>query len=87
LYYFKTDTVPGNFVDYIEKNINLSAEVCLVIVPEEAAQTGRLQNCKRFTAKTNFSVEWLNDTDGTVLYFREPEAPGPFMMLVQYNDV
>ena len=44
------------FRDYIEKGIELTTENCLTIIPEESAKKGRLNNCKRFTAKNDFNL-------------------------------
>lgn len=86
LYYFKPDTVPAIFTDYIEKGIELLTDFCLVIIPEESAKKGRLNNCKRFNAKNDFNLTYLHDEAGIVLYLQEPDAPSPFMMLVQMNE-
>lgn len=84
-YYFKGSN-SNQFEDYIDKGTKLLAEVCLMIIPEENVKSGRLTNCKRLNAKTNFSIKYIVDKLGSVLYFNYPEEPGPFMMLVQDND-
>ena len=86
LYYFRPDTTESIFRDYIEKGVELTTENCLTIIPEESAKKGRLNNCKRFNAKNDFNLTYLHDEHGIVLYLQEPDAPGPFMMLVQYNE-
>ena len=86
LHYFRADVADAKFVDYIDKDVELLAETCFVIIPEEFAKKGRLSNCKRFTAKNDFRLTYLHDKDGIVLYFQEPDAPRPFMMLVQLNE-
>lgn len=86
LHYFKPNSVSNIFIDYIEKGVELVAETCLAIIPEESAKKGRLNNCKRFNAKNDFTLTYVNDNLGTALYFQEPDAPGPFMMLVQMNE-
>jgi hypothetical protein len=83
LYYFRPDISESIFRDYIEKGVELTTENCLTIIPEESAKKGRLNNCKRFTAKNDFNLIYLHDEDGIVLYLQEPDAPSPFMMLVQ----
>ena len=84
LYFFKG--INRRFNDYIENNSYVIAENCLVVVPEELVKPGRLINCKRINAKSQFSVEYKNDNLGIVLYLKEMAAPGPFMMLVQENE-
>lgn len=86
LHYFKSNSASNIFTDYIETGVELVAETCLVIIPEESAKKGRLNNCKRFNAKNDFILTYVNDDLGIVLYFQEPDAPGPFMMLVQTNE-
>ena len=81
IHYFLGDS----FVDYIDKGITLSTEIALTIIPEELSKSGKLMNCKRFTAKHNFTVTYIEDKLGSALYFRYPEEPSPFMMLV--NEV
>lgn len=84
-HYFKGCNT-NQFEDYIDKGTKLLAEVCLMIVPEEYVKSGRLSNCKRLNAKTKFSVKYIADKLGSVLYFNYVEDPGPFMMLVQDNE-
>lgn len=86
LYYFRPDISESIFRDYIENGVELTAENCLTIIPEESAKKGRLNNCRRFIAKNDFNLTYLHDEYGIVLYLQEPDAPGPFMMLVQYNE-
>ena len=86
LYYFKSNNTSNIFTDYIEKGVELVAETCLAIIPEESAKKGRLNNCKRFNAKNDFTLTYVNDDLGIALYFQEQDAPGPFMMLVQMNE-
>lgn len=86
LHYFKPGITSSIFTDYIEKGVKLFAETCLVIIPEESAKKGRLNNCKRFNAKNNFTLTYVNDNLGIALYFQEPDMPGPFMMLVQPSE-
>lgn len=86
LHYFKSNNTSNIFTDYIEKGVELVAETCLAIIPEESAKKGRLNNCKRFNAKNDFTLTYVNDDLGIALYFQEPDAPGPFMMLVQTNE-
>lgn len=86
IYYFRPDTSETFFTDYIDKCPVLPSETCLAIIPEESAKKGRLNNCKRFIAKNDFNLTYLHDEHGIVLYLQEPDAPGPFMMLVQYNE-
>lgn len=86
IYYFRPDVSDTKFMDYIEKDVELLAESCLVMVPDELAKKGRLSNCRRFNAKNDFQLQYLHDSKGIVLYFQEPELPGPFMMLVQANE-
>ena len=85
IHYFRPDTPETVFTDYIDKSPILSTETCFAIIPEESAKKSRLNNCKRFTAKNDFNLTYLHDEHGIVLYLQEPDAPGPFMMLVQYN--
>lgn len=82
IYYFIGDS----FIDYIDKGPPLITENALLILPEENVKTGRLTNCKRFIAKHNFQIKYVEDKLGTVLYFYYPEEPGPFMMLVNEID-
>lgn len=84
-HYFKGCNT-NQFEDYIDKGTKLLAEVCLMIVPEEYVKSGRLSNCKRLNAKSKFSVKYIADKLGSVLYFNYIEDPGPFMMLVQDNE-
>lgn len=84
-HYFKGDAT-NEFEDYIDKGTKLLTEVCLMIVPEENVKSGRLSNCKRLNAKSKFTVKYITDKLGSVLYFNYPNEPGPFMMLVQDND-
>lgn len=86
LHYFKPNSPSSIFTDYIEKGVELFAETCLAIIPEESVKKGRLNNCKRFNAKNDFTLTYVNDDLGIALYFQEPNAPGPFMMLVQPNE-
>ena len=86
LHYFRADVPDAKFIDYIEKDVELLAETCLVIVPEELAKKGRLSNCKRFVAKNDFTLTYFRDEKGIILYFQIPEEPSPFMMLVQANE-
>lgn len=86
LHYFKPGATSNIFTDYIEKGVELVAETCLAIIPEESTKKGRLNNCKRFNAKNDFTLTYVNDDLGIALYFQEPDAPGPFMMLVQMNE-
>lgn len=86
LHYFKPNSASSIFTDYIEKGVELFAETCLAIIPEESAKKGRLNNCKRFNTKNDFTLTYVNDDLGIALYFQEPDAPGPFMMLVQPNE-
>lgn len=81
LYYFKGK----KFTDYIDKCPEIITENALVLLPEKSVKTGRLTNCKRFTAKSNFSVTYIEDKLGSALYFKYPDDPSPFMMLV--NDM
>ena len=85
-HYFRADVPDAKFTDYIDKDTELLAETCFAIIPEELAKSGRLSNCKRFTAKNDFCLTYFHDNDGIVLYFQEPDAPSPFMMLVQLNE-
>ena len=85
-YYFRPDVTNIKFVDYIDKDVELLAETCFAIIPEELAKKGRLNNCKRFNAKNDFQLTYLHDKDGIVLYFQEPDSPSPFMMFVQMNE-
>ena len=85
-HYFRADAPDAKFVDYIDKGVELLAETCFAVIPEELAKGGRLNNCKRFTAKNDFQLTYLHDKEGIVLYFQEPDAPSPFMMLVQLNE-
>jgi hypothetical protein len=82
IHYFRADVSEAVFTDYIDKWPSLPSETCLVIIPEESAKKGRLNNCKRFNAKNDFRLTYLHDKDGIVLYFQELDAPSPFMMLV-----
>lgn len=84
LHFFKG--IERKFTDYIELNSYIIAENCLALVPEEMVKKSRLINCKRFNSKTKFSVEYLNDKVGVVIYLKELDAPSPFMMLVQSYD-
>ena len=86
IHYFRADSSNATFSDYIDKCPVLPSESCFVIVPEESAKKGRLNNCKRFTAKNDFKLTYLHDEHGIVLYFQEADAPSPFMMLVQMNE-
>jgi hypothetical protein len=86
IHYFRADASEAVFNDYIDKCPSLLSETCLAIIPEESAKKGRLNNCKRFNAKNDFRLTYLHDKDGIVLYLQEPDAPSPFMMLVQYNE-
>lgn len=81
IYYF----IGKSFVDYIDKDICLDTDTALAIIPETSAKEGKLKNCKRFTAKSNFSVTYIEDKLGSALYFKYPDDPSPFMMLV--NDI
>lgn len=85
-HYFRPDVSDSKFIDYIDKDVELLAETCFAIIPEELAKKGRLNNCKRFNAKNDFQLTYLHDKDGIVLYLQEPDSPSPFMMLVQLND-
>ena len=86
IHYFRPDIADTKFVDYIEKDVELLAETCFVVVPEELAKKGRLNNCKRFVAKNDFNLIYFRDDKGIVLYFQVPDEPSPFMMLVQANE-
>lgn len=86
LHYFRADSSNAVFNDYIDKCPSLPSENCFAIILEEYAKKGRLNNCKRFNAKNDFNLTYLHDKDGIVLYFQEPDAPSPFMMLVQMNE-
>ena len=81
LHFFKG--IDRKFADYIEFNSYIIAENCLALAPEEMVKKGRLINCKRFNAKTKFTLEYVNDKIGVAIYLKDPEAPSPFMMLVQ----
>lgn len=80
LHYFKCDG--DRLKDYIDKSPEIITKVCLLIVPEKDVKSGRLNNCKRLNAKNKFSVRYLNDNLGTVIYFTYIDDPSPFMMLV-----
>ena len=84
LHYFKG--IDRKFVDYIEYNSYIIAENCLGCISDDLVKSGRLTNCKRFTAKTQFTLEYVNDALGVAIYFKEMGAPSPFMMLVQSTD-
>lgn len=86
LHYFRPLSTSDTFTDYIEKGVELVAENCLIIIPEESAKKGRLNNCKRFNTKNDFSLTYVHDNLGVALYFQEPDAPSPFMMLVQMDE-
>lgn len=75
--------IDRKFIDYIEYNSYIIAENCLVLIPEELAKSGRLSNCKRFNAKSQFTVEYKNDKLGVAILIKEMGAPSPFMLLVQ----
>ena len=75
--------ISRRFDDYIENNSYIIAENCLGIVTDETVKKGRLINCKRINPKTKFSLEYINDKLGIVIYLKEENAPSPFMMLVQ----
>lgn len=81
LHYFKG--IGRKYTDYIEYNSYIIAENCLGCIPDEIVRGGRLTNCKRFTAKSQFTIEYVNDKIGVVIYLKEMGAPSPFMMLVQ----
>lgn len=81
LHFFKG--IDRRFNDYIENNSYIIAENCLAFIPEEMVKPGRLINCKRINTKSQFSIEYKNDSLGTVLYLKEMNEPAPFMMLVQ----
>jgi hypothetical protein len=85
LHFFKG--IDRKFIDYIEDNSYIIAENCLVIVPDEMVKKGRLINCKRINPKTQFIIEYKSDQLGAVVYLKEIDAPGPFMMLVQENII
>lgn len=78
--------IDRKYIDYIEYNSYILCDNCLVLAPDDIVKTGRLTNCKRITTKYPFSVEYINDSLGVVVYFKEFDAPSPFMMLVQEID-
>ena len=78
--------IGNTFIDYIDNGVLLDTENALTIVPEEDVKTGRLSNCRRFIAKHNFTITYVTDKLGSVLYFYYPDEPGPFMMLVNENE-
>lgn len=84
LHFFKG--INRKFIDYIEYNSYIISENFLVLAPDEFVKNGRLSNCKRINAKTPFSVEYVYDNIGVAIYFKEFDAPSPFMMLVQEID-
>lgn len=85
LYFFKG--IERKFIDYIEYNSYIIAENCLGCIPESLVKQGRLSNCKRFIAKSQFTAEYINDNIGVAVSFKEMNAPGPFIMMVQSNEI
>lgn len=85
-YYFKPESSGSNtFMDYIERDVELVAETCLIVIPAERAKSGKLKNCRRFNAKKDFHLTYQRDDMGAVLTFQDVNGSWPFMMLVQLD--